>query len=91
VCGKHCAGENLTRESVAVGRCENVARFVIPEDKARAGIPGGKHRQALPGDLKVLEAFQPQVPAIRILDHNIVGGLKNRNNWYSQGAIPPAG
>jgi len=64
---------------------------VIPEDKARAWIPGGKDRQTLPGDLKVLEAFQPQVPAIRIFDHNVIGRLKYRNNWCSQGAIPPAG
>jgi hypothetical protein len=64
---------------------------VIPENQARTGIPGGKQRQTLPGDLKVLEAFQPQVPAIRIFNYDIVGWLKNRNNWCSQGAIPPAG
>jgi hypothetical protein len=68
---------------------QNAARFVIPENEPGTGIPGSKQRQALPGDLKILQTFQPQVAAVGVFDHDIVRGLDHRKYWSSQGAIPP--
>jgi hypothetical protein len=70
--------ENLKREdSVAVRVGENDAGLVIPERKARAGVQSGKNRKTLSGNLQILEAFQPQMAAIRVFDHNVVGGLNH--------------
>jgi hypothetical protein len=69
--------------------CQNAARFVIPENEPGTGILGSKHRQALPGDLKILQTFEPQVAAIGVFDHDIVRRLNHRKCWSSQGAIPP--
>jgi hypothetical protein len=61
---------------------------MVPEGKARAGVPGGKNRKTLPGNLQILEAFQPQMPAIRVFDHDVVGGLNHEMHWDTQGVIP---
>jgi hypothetical protein len=79
----------MPEDSVAVRLGENDAGLVIPERKARARVPGGKNEQTLSGNLQILEAFQPQMAAIRVLDHDVVGGLNHRKNGSSQGAIPP--
>src|SRR5216683_7151508 len=60
---------------VSVGRRKDGARFFIPKDEPCAGIVGRESRQTLAGDLKVLETFQPQVPAVRIFNQDVVGGL----------------
>jgi hypothetical protein len=75
--------------SVAVGLCQDAARFVIPENEARAGIPSGENWQALPGNLKILEAFQSQVAAIRILNQNVEGGLDHGDDSCSHCPLPP--
>jgi hypothetical protein len=67
----------MREDSVAVRLGENDAGLVIPERKARAGVPGGKNRKTLPGDLQILEAFQPQMASIRVFDHDVVGGLNH--------------
>jgi hypothetical protein len=77
------------RRSVAVSLGENEVSPMVPERKARAGVPGGKNRQTLPGNLQILKAFQPQMAAIRVFDHDVVGGLNHRMNWDSQSVIPP--
>ncbi len=74
---------------VTVGCGQDVARFVIPENEPGAGISRSKHRQTLPGKLKILQTFQPHVPAIRVFDYDVVRGLDHRKNWCSQGGIPP--
>jgi len=90
MCGKGSWCEELDAgRSVAVGSCQDAARLVIPENEARTGIPSGKNRQALPRNVKILQTFQPQMPAIGIFDHDVIGGLNHRINWGSQGAIPP--
>jgi hypothetical protein len=75
--------------SGAVGLGENDVSPMVPEGKARAGVPGGKNRKTLPGNLQILEAFQPQMPAIRVFDHDVVGGLNHEMHWDTQGVIPP--
>jgi hypothetical protein len=62
---------------------------MVPERKARAGIPGGKNRKTLPGNLQILEAFQPQMAAIRVFDHDVVSRLNHRMKWDTQSVIPP--
>lgn len=62
---------------------------MVPERKARAGVQSGKNRKTLSGNLQILEAFQPQMAAIRVFDHYVVGGPNLRMNWDTQGVIPP--
>jgi hypothetical protein len=74
---------------MTVGICQNAARFVIPENEPGARILGSKHRQALPGDLKILQTLQPQVAAVGVFDYDVVRWRDHRKYWSSQGAIPP--
>jgi hypothetical protein len=74
---------------MTVGSSQDAARFVIPENEPGAGIAGSKHRQALPGDFKILQTFQPQVAAVGVFDYDVVRRRDHRKSWSSQGAIPP--
>ena len=76
---------------VSVGRRKDGARFFIPKDEPCAGIVGRESRQTLAGDLKVLETFQPQVPAVRIFNQDVVGGLDQGGHGSCHGALPPKG
>jgi hypothetical protein len=75
---------------IAFCRRQDGARFMIPEDEPGAGVPGGKDLKTLPGNLEILETLQPEMPAVGVLDQDVVDGLNHRRYWCCQGVLPSA-
>jgi len=74
---------------IAFGRGQDSARFMVPEDEPGARVLCCQQGQALPSNFEVPKAFQSQVPAVCILDQDVVDGLDLRRYVCWQGVLPP--